>query len=67
MIFSIKLREVLRFQKSQEILFVNLEQGFSNFFTKAPFKEIKKVMAPFNKITHKLPFFFALHLRLKNI
>ena len=33
----------------------SLVQGFPNFFTNGPFKEIKKVMAPFNKITHKWP------------
>ena len=35
----------------------------------APFKEIKKVMAPFNKINqkHLKPLFFVLYLQLKNM
>ena len=36
----------------QEIYQINVHQDFPNVFTNGP---IKKVMAPFNNITHKLP------------
>ena len=38
-----------------------------NLLQMAPFKEIKKSIAPRNKITQKHLFLFAFHLQLKNI
>ena len=39
----------------QLLRYIGLDKGFPNFFTNGPFKEIKKVVDPFIKITHKLP------------
>ena len=48
LIFNVVLKYKVKTSKS-------LKQGFENFFLIAPFREIEKAIAPYNKTTQKTP------------